>query len=266
MREATYVELIVAPLRECAKYKPAFGGNDEEGVTLERFRELYGEDPLYHWVGFDSPLMYAAHKAAGAMSSLYRQLGIGCERLLRTVIQDELGLNDDEVAWSYTYKKDDGKSAVHTLDARIDIEHLRDRNAKNRLRSWLGRAATELKLEPKRVAELKGVILEVRQGYKSADSKRQNADLRFGLNAYNADYLPVIAIVSTQASATVMRRYRSALILVLRGTFESEVASTFSFFNDVVGYDLVAFFKQNSLQLRREIGKVLQDLLTPDTH
>ncbi len=253
-------------MRECAKYKPAFGGNDTEGVSLPRFRELYGADPLYSWVGFDSPLMYAAHKAAGAMSSLYRQLGIGCERLLRRVAQDELGLSDEEVAWSYNYKKDDGTSAAHTLDARIDVEHIRDRRAKARLTDWLERASLELKLEPKRARELRGVVLEVRQGYKSADAKRQNADLRFGLRAYNEDYLPSIAVVSTQASTTVMRRYRSAQILVLRGTFEADVSSTFSFFNDVVGYDLVAFFERNTAQLRREIGKVLKDLLTTDSH
>lgn len=39
------------------------GGSDE--VNLERFTALYGADPLYHWVGLDSPLMFAAHNAAG---------------------------------------------------------------------------------------------------------------------------------------------------------------------------------------------------------
>jgi hypothetical protein len=83
-----YVELLLTPIRECAKYRPAFGkakakskgeSSDEEegkgleeGVTVEQFRGLYGADLLYHWVGLDSDLMYAAHKAAGGMTSIYR--------------------------------------------------------------------------------------------------------------------------------------------------------------------------------------------------
>jgi hypothetical protein len=34
---------------------------------------MYGADPFCSWVGLDSPLMYAAHKAAGGMTSVYRQ-------------------------------------------------------------------------------------------------------------------------------------------------------------------------------------------------
>jgi hypothetical protein len=40
---------------------------------------MYGADPFYHWVGLDSQLMYAAHKVAGGMTSIYRHLGIGCQ-------------------------------------------------------------------------------------------------------------------------------------------------------------------------------------------
>jgi len=60
-------------------------------------------DPLYHWMGLDSPLMFAAHKAAGGMTSVYRQLGIGCERIFRQVLQDELELTDAQVAWSNNF-------------------------------------------------------------------------------------------------------------------------------------------------------------------
>lgn len=34
--------------------------------------------------------MYAAHKAAGGMTSVYRQIGIGCERLFRKLVSAEL--------------------------------------------------------------------------------------------------------------------------------------------------------------------------------
>jgi hypothetical protein len=105
--------------------------------------------------------------------------------------------------------------------------------------------------------------MEVRQGYKSADSKRQNADLRFGMRAYNENYLPAIVIVSSQVSEPVSRRYRSSQLLVLTGALGDETTSTFSFYKEVVGYKVSAFFERNSLKLRAEFGSVLKALLTP---
>ena len=261
-QDAEYLELLLEPMRECANYRPAFGKQAEDGVSLGEFRILYAADPLYHWVGLDSDLMYAAHKAAGGMTSIYRQLGIGCERLLRRVMQDQLELADGQVAWSYEYEKEDGKSGVHTLDARIDLAHIGSAAARGRVGAWLRRAGKELELKAKRTQALRGAVFEIRQGYKSADSKRQNADLRFGLRAYNESYLPVICVVSTQASESVCRRYRNAQLLVLVGTFANDHGSTFTFFEEIVGYDLAGFFKRNSSRLRKEFGGVLRGLLS----
>jgi len=261
--DARYLELILAPIRECANYRPAFGRESDEGVTVEQFRTLYGADLLYHWVGLDSDLMYAAHKAAGGMTSIYRQLGIGCERLLRGVVMDSLGTSEEDARWAYDYDKEDGSTATHTLDVRIDGETLSSEEHRARLTAWLGRCSESLKLSLERAGDLRGVVMEVRQGYKSADSKRQNADLRFGLRAYNENYLPAVVIVSSQVSAPVIRRYRGAQLLVLTGTWGADTESTFSFYREIVGYDLAAFFERNSPRLREEFGRVLQNLLTP---
>lgn len=276
---------MLAPLRECAKYRPAFGkgkvrskveteiddeGNGEatskpieEGVTLEQFRVLYGADLLYHWVGLDSDLMYAAHKAAGGMTSIYRQLGVGCERLLRGIVKDAFALDDEQLKWSYNYEKEPGKTATHTLDLRIELEALRAPEHKDRVLAWLLQCGNSLKLMQERTDELRGVVMEIRQGYKSADSKRQNADLRFGLRAYNENYLPAVVIVSSQVSEPVARRYRSSQLLVLTGTIGDATTSTFTFYKTVVGYNLAAFFERNSPELRAQFGNVLKALLTP---
>src|SRR5699024_12254158 len=58
-RDDQYVEIILAPLRKSADYLPKMGGSGE--VDLEGFTGLYGAVPLYHWLGLDSPLMFAAH-------------------------------------------------------------------------------------------------------------------------------------------------------------------------------------------------------------
>lgn len=207
--------------------------------------------------------MYAAHKAAGGMTSIYRQLGIGCERLLRKVIQDQLGLTNEQVAWSYKYDKGNGQMAVHTLDAKIEIADIGDLERRGIVRNWIKKSAIELGLPAARAASLTGAAFEIRQGYKSADSKRQGADLRFGLRAYNdANLLPIICIVSTQASDAVCRRYRDATLLVLLGTTGGKL-STFVFFRDVVGYDLAKFFERNTAKIRKEFTTIIKQLLSP---
>ncbi len=268
--ESRYLELLLAPLDKCAEYKPKFGSDRSNSVSLDGFRRLYGDDPFYHWVGLDSDLMYAAHKAAGGMTSIYRQLGTGCERLLRAVIQDALGLTRQQVVWSYEIEKKDATKGTLTLDARIDVEHLADGEAKSRVTGWLLRAGRHLEIKEPRLGQLRGAVLEVRQGYKSADAKRSNADLGFGMNAASDNYLPVLAVVSTQASGAVLRRYRNNKLLVLTGTIsDDDTVSTYAFLKRVIGFDLDEFFKRNSTAMRERCARVLQALLsvkpTPDS-
>jgi hypothetical protein len=81
-----YLNLILTPLYVCAHYRPKFGqGIRGGGLALAEFQHLYQTDPFYSWFGLDNPLMYAAHKAAGGMTSIYRQIGIGCEALFRVL-------------------------------------------------------------------------------------------------------------------------------------------------------------------------------------
>lgn len=256
-----YREILLTPIRVCADYRPAFGtSRGEEEITLDAFKRLFGADPLYSWLGLDSPLMYAAHKAAGGMTSIYRQVGIGCERLVRAVIQDTLALDDEEVRWGYDAIRSDGKNQRLTLDARIDGDHL-DKEAASRLSKWLVRASSRVNQH----RDTKGAVFEVRQGYKSADAKRQNADLRFGLAAYDEEYLPVILVISTQVSAVVIERYRQNKLLVLTGsTSKDDTKSTYAFFESVVGYSLSDFFERNKASIRAEVTGVLEALLTPN--
>jgi hypothetical protein len=257
-----YRDILLIPLRECSSYRPVFGLQGGEGIDLAQFRTLYGADPLYRWIGLDSHLMYAAHKAAGGMTSIYRQLGIGCERLLRRIVQDCMDLSDEQVAWSYKYDKGDGGQGTHTLDLHIRAQDIRCSHIRQQFLEWLRRSAHSIGVPEERAAQLEGAAFEIRQGYKSADSKRQNADLRFGMRAYiDANLLPVIAIVSTQASDVVCRRYSDARLLVLRGTLTGE-ASTFEFYREVVGYNLADFFNRNTDILRVEFERIIARLLT----
>ncbi len=84
-RDAAYLDIVLEPVRVCADYQPKFGQGIRAGLSLDEFQHLYQADTFYASFGLDNPLMYAAHKAAGGMTSIYRQIGIGSERLFRTV-------------------------------------------------------------------------------------------------------------------------------------------------------------------------------------
>jgi hypothetical protein len=261
------LDIFLDPIRVCASYKPKFGiANGEEAPTdLTGFKVLFGSDPLYAWIGLDSELMYAAHKAAGGMTSIYRQVGVGCEKLFRAIVQDRLGLSTEQLHWSYEIPKQNGQMQRLTLDARIDREDVLDERARERVADWLRRSAEHLGLAPERRDILRGAIFEVRQGYKSADSKRQNADLRFGLRAAGDNYLPVILIVSNQVSQTVAVRYRASSMMVLTGTLASDdTTSTYAFCENILCYSLSGFFERNSPRLKAELESILKALLSGD--
>ena len=266
--DAAYLALVVDPIKVCARYKPKFGqGNQGDGLTLEQFRGLYQADAFYNWFGLDNPMMYAAHKAAGGMTSVYRQIGIGCEKLFRTVLRDSLGLTDADVTWSYEVPLPSGKTRTLYLDGRVPLDKIPDRAKRKRFHDWMLRSASSLGVDSKIAKTLTGTIFEVRQGYKSKDSKRQNADIANASTAYTQAYLPCAAILSTQIDGDILLRYRAhkwAVVTGLEG-IRDPLLSTYDFMNDVVGYDLAAFFKRNSATLRTEIDAVLKALLAPET-
>ena len=97
------------------------------------------------------------------------------------------------------------------------------------------------------------------------DSKRQNADLRFGMSAYQEGLLPAFMILSQQVSETVIDRYRKDKMAVLTGTLDGDsLSSTFTFFKQVVGFDLESFFRRNSETLKTETLTIIQALLRAD--
>jgi hypothetical protein len=262
-KDKDLVEIFLSPLRKCADYMPAFGQAGSKGLSLSAFQSLYGDDLFYGWLGLDDPIVYSAHKAAGGLTSVYRQLGVGSERLLRKIIRLQFNLSEQQMNWSYDYLKDNNSHGSHTLDARILSSDLmaRDREI---LRRWLENVRQFLDPNGKLISPLSGVVFEVRQGYKSADSKRQNADLRFGMRAYQENLLPSLIILSSQVSETVAQRYRKDGMLVLTGTDNQDPnLSTFAFFQNIVGYDLASFFERNSSVIKSEVRIIIEKLLSP---
>ncbi len=256
--DETYMELLRGVLRVCLNYKPSCGHGRRDGVTLTEFQRIYREDEFYSWFGLDSPLVYAAHKVAGGMTSIYRQIGTGCQILFHRVLQDTLGLSPANATWSYKVPTTNGKSRTLSLDGRIPIENITKSLRCATVESWLKNASAHLGLKGENAANLHGAVFEVRQGYKSNDAKRQNADVSNASSAYAYRYLPVMLLLSVQIPENLAERYARARWLILRGTVSgSSIDSTYVFCRDVLGYDLAGFFQRNSsMQKKGNAGGV----------
>jgi hypothetical protein len=264
--DARYLKTIVDSVRVCATYKPKFGQGRGDGLTVRQFQSLYQSDPFYNWFGLDNPMMYAAHKAAGGMTSVYRQIGIGCEKVFRQILQDALGLSAADVIWFYETPTPGGKTRKLTLDGRVPLDSIKDHAARARFQDWMKQSADFLGVEPKVFESLTGTVFEVRQGYKSKDSKRQNADIANASTAYIKAFLPCAVILSNQIDGDILVRYRMEKWAVLTGVVgrNDPHSSTYDFMREVIGYDLAAFFERNTEALRAEVDQVLRALLAPD--
>lgn len=267
-KDAKYLEIFLNPVRSCMNYQPKFGQKDK-GINLEKFKELYHSDPFYSWIGLDCDLMYAAHKAAGGMTSIYRQIGAGCEHLFRQIIIDNVGYSStDLVIWSYDTTKSVMKNNVLkqerrtlTLDARLEFSEITNENILNSLHRWVQHYCKKIDAN----YPDNGVVFEVRQGYKSKDSKRQNADIENVAIAWSKGYLPIFAIFSRQIDEDNMQRYLNSRAGVLLGLTDGDnQSSLFLFCKDILGYDLAGFFHRNSHIIKAEIEIVLQKLLSAE--
>lgn len=197
-------EILIAPVRECANYSPKFGHSKPGGFSLADFQSLYGSDAFYKWLGLDSPLMYSAHKAAGGITSIYRQIGIGCERLVREILKDFLGLDEDGVKWSYQVDAPNGKKRTLSLDGRIIFDDIKDADKRAKVITWKNEVIKDLQLSKAVADAMTGVVFEIRQGYKSKDSKRQNADITNESNAIANGYIPCLMLMSSQIDEDIL--------------------------------------------------------------
>lgn len=261
-QNARYRSILIEPINECASYTPKFGHGRNGGFSLAEFQTLYGSDAFYKWLGLDNPLMYSAHKAAGGITSVYRQIGIGCERLVRAIFMDYLGLSASDVTWSYKVTGANGRERTLSLDGRIVLDKILDNEAKGRCAAWMAQVADNLELAAPIREAVTGIVFEVRQGYKSKDSKRQNADIANAANAYANGYIPCLMVMSAQIDDDIVARYNVAKWAILQGlAAESSCVSTFNFFRHVVGFDIAGFMNSNQEYFQKKIQLVLERLM-----
>lgn len=234
------VEIFRDALRVSGSYEPHFGTGG--AVTLNEFQRIYGADPFCAWLGLTSPVVFAAHRAAGQITSVYRQLGLACERLFVMILVEHLALGSEDVVWSYKTER----NRTRSLDARIPFDQLSNPAL---FRAWAGTVGR---------GDARGIVFELRQGHKSQDSKRQVGDQDNAAQAIREGYVPVLFMFSNQLDVASDRRYQRNGWVVLRGTVSgAPTESSYSFFREVVGYDLLGFFERNAADLRQLVEQAL---------
>ena len=262
-----YLKIVLGAIKVSARYKPKFGqGAKSEGLALDQFRKLYQADAFYNWFGLDNPMMYAAHKAAGGITSVYRQIGIGCEKLIRKIMKDSFELSNEDIVWSYQEISPNGRKRTLHLDGRVPLNKIKDKGNRDRFHQWMRDSASMLDIDENVFNSLNGAVFEVRQGYKSKDSKRQNADIANAATAYTKGYFPCVVVLSGQIDGDILMRYRAEKWSVVTGEIgtSNTLISTYDFMREVIGYDLAEFFERNSSKIRKEIDSVLTSLLSPE--
>ena len=81
---------------------------------------------------------------------------------------------------------------------------IKDNVVQKSFQEWMKRSSELLGVEPRVFKSLTGTVFEVRQGYKSKDSKRQNADIANASTAYVKSYLPCAVILSNQIDRDIL--------------------------------------------------------------
>lgn len=148
-----------------------------------------------------------------------------------------------------------------SLDARLELTAIQNLEIRTKVIQWIAEYSQSLSVP----APANGAVFEVRQGYKSKDSKRQNADIDNIAVAWANGYLPVFAIFSSQIDADLVLRYRNSRGGIIIGTTSgSSQNSLFVFSKEVLGYDLAGFFQHNSEQIRGEVYCTLEALLSAE--
>lgn len=216
----------------------------------------------------DVPVLFAANYLRTELDEANSNLSKGFFLSFYRVVRELYSFDSPD--WPLGGARADGRTGsasggrTHrlSLDGRIRLDHVSDGAKQDRLRNWMTEASELMGLDHNVASALNGVVFEIRQGYKSKDSKRQNADIANAGTAYSQGYLPVLTLLSTQIDSDIADRYTASGWLLLRGYLsDSPLASTYCFASQILGYDLAGFFKQHTEELKGAVVGVLQVLL-----
>jgi len=259
-----YLKIVLDAVRVCAKYKPKIGlGRIRDDLELGEFQKLYQNDSFYRWFGPDSPMLY--NKVTGGVTSIYRQVEIGCEKVIRETVQSSLQLLATDVWWDYQPATRHGANHTLRFAGRVPLDKIANIRKRTTIDQWMRDVADQLDIEERVFDALYGVVFEVRQGFMSNYFKRTHATRANASMAYTRGYLPCSVILSAQLDSNILSRYSAGKWVVLTGITgaSNPLISTYDFMDRIIGYDMAGLFDRNQHTIQLEITRVWKTICDP---
>ena len=223
--------------------------------TIKKFREYkrinqvdheiqkFKQDLVFSIFGLDDERFISARVAGGFVQSVTRRLGTLFERYVKEIVKAQLNLSEEDIKYS-------ARIGGHIRDLEITI-FLNKLEPKDRARiERIILKEAQNALPTKRYI---GLGFEVRYAYTIGDSKRIQADEDMAIHLKNNDILPIMLVFSTVNLASPLA-HLSRYWIIKTGD------ETFNFLKQLTEFDLKEFLLQYKDEIRKEVGKVLNEV------
>lgn len=242
-------DTVMAHLSKLAAYVP--GPVKKAGGTKELLVERYAQDPLYSIFGLDSPEYVGATLSGGTVTSIHRKLGDIYEDCVKMIFVHCLKQTPAQVTYSATIMSGDTEEE-RSADAYLQFDRL-EPDDRERVEAFCSEELHKLTDDPK--VTLIGIGLEVRHCYATGDSKRAQADEAMGRHFYLSGVLPVVPFFCNQSNPSIIRRYKSRSIWVVKEGIDS-----YETVKQLSGFDMYDFMQRNRDDFRTPIIELLRSL------
>lgn len=234
-------------------------------TKVEMIRQTYSEvapkevekeiksDALYGLLFRDISEFYVQSVLGGRITtSLHRNFGDIVEMSVREIFKSAFDLDDQLAQSSFTLKSIE-KRSTRTTDVTLPYTALEEKTV-GRLRAFHEQLCKRHRRDVEGLhATCKGVGYEVRQCYKSNDSKRRTADIDMSHLLANKGLAPVMLIFCSSSSASIIQDYnRLSKWLILEGT------AAFEYVNDVTGFNYRAYLDSKIEKLAPQLRSLFQ--------
>ncbi len=265
--EKIYLDELLEPVRTCADLLPrlsAEAGSSNRVRHYHDYRMRFQADPIGQWCGLDSERIYVARRLSSAIDDLYHCLRIGYARMTRSVFRDCASYRSHhDSGWRYKITTRSGSTRVVSMDACLHLDKITNSKLRARTQDWLTICCRQLNgvIEP-----VKGAVFKTSTGYVAGGSREPYADLDSAGVAWAHGFMPVMAVYSSQYPDAAAAKYINSCWTVLTADNRRNPASSlFSFYTNVLEFDLGAFFTVHAPSIQREIDDFLNRIMNPNT-
>jgi hypothetical protein len=240
-------KLTMAHLAKLDVYVP--GPIKKAGGHKDKLLARFAADPMFSIWGLDSVEYVAATLGGGTITSIHRKLGDVYQDCVNAIFSETLKVKPEQLTYSVMIKVGLGDEK-RSADSYLQFDELRPEDRK-RVKRWCQDELRRLTADPR--VDLKGVGLEIRSCYQSADKQRSRADVALARHMMLSGVLPVMPLFCNQSNPSVIDTYRPIWV-VKEGMDAYDMVKAFS------GYDWFGFLKRNRDDFRKPAIEMIRKL------